>query len=280
MSTRSLSALVSASLVLLLVACGKKEEAPPAPAADKPAAAVYDTDAEKVVNVYNWSDYIEPTVLEDFTKETGINVNYDVMDSNEMLETKLLAGHTGYDVVVPSASFLARQIKAGVFQKLDKSKLDESQEPRSESCTAKLAVFDPGNEHAVNYMWGTVGRRLQRRQDHRGHEGCPGRQLARCSIRKSSRNSPECGVSVLDAPSEMVGTVLIYLGKDPNSEKPEDLAAAEEGADVGSPVHPPHQLLASTSKISPTARSAWRSAGRGDVAYRRATAPTRTRPAP
>ena len=103
MSTRSLSALVSASCLFLLVACGKKEEAPP-PAADAPPAPVYDTDAEKVVNVYNWSDYIEPTVLEDFEKETGIKVNYEVMDSNELLETKLVAGRTGYDVVVPSAS--------------------------------------------------------------------------------------------------------------------------------------------------------------------------------
>src|SRR5678815_6055140 len=89
MSTRSLSALVSASCLLLLVACGKKEEAPPPAAAAAPAATVYDTDAEKVVNVYNWSDYIEPTVLEAFTKETGVTVNYEVMDSNELLETKL-----------------------------------------------------------------------------------------------------------------------------------------------------------------------------------------------
>ena len=125
MSTRSLSALVSASCLLLLVACGKKEEAPP-PAAAAPAAPVYDTDAEKVVNVYNWSDYIEPTVIEAFTKETGVTVNYEVMDSNELLETKLVAGRTGYDVVVPSANFLARQIKSGIYQKLDKSKLDSS----------------------------------------------------------------------------------------------------------------------------------------------------------
>ena len=96
-----------------------------------PAAPVVDTDAEKVVNVYNWSDYIEPAVLEDFTKETGVKVNYEVMDSNELLETKLVAGRTGYDVVVPSASFLARQIKAGIYQKLDKSKLAEPQESRS-----------------------------------------------------------------------------------------------------------------------------------------------------
>src|SRR3954468_18861612 len=156
MSTRSLSALVSASCILFLVACGKKQEAPPpAPDAPAPAPAV-DTDAEKVVNVYNWSDYIDPSALEDFTKETGVKVNYEVMDSNELLETKLVAGRTGYDVVVPSASFLARQIKAGVYQKLDKSKLPglKNLDP---DITKRLEVFDPGNEYAVNYMWGTSG---------------------------------------------------------------------------------------------------------------------------
>ncbi|MFL6574669.1 MAG: extracellular solute-binding protein, partial [Burkholderiales bacterium] len=153
MSTRSLSALVSASCILLLVACSKKEEAPPPATESATAAPAVETDAEKVVNVYNWSDYIDPTALEDFTKETGVNVNYEVMDSNELLETKLVAGRTGYDVVVPSASFLARQIKAGVYQKLDKSKLDNLKN-LDPDITKRLEVFDPGNEHAVNYMWG------------------------------------------------------------------------------------------------------------------------------
>ena len=157
----------------MLVACGKKEEPPP-PAAATPAAPTYDTDAEKVVNVYNWSDYIEPTVLEDFTKETGITVNYEVMDSNELLETKLVAGRTGYDVVVPSASFLARQITAGVYQKLDKSKLDNLKNLDPE-ITKKLEVFDPANEHAVNYMWGTSGVAFNEGKIAEAHEGCPGR---------------------------------------------------------------------------------------------------------
>src|SRR5690349_9905934 len=125
MVTRSLSALVSTSALLLLVACGKKEEAPK-PAADGAAAPkveAFDTDADKVVNVYNWSDYIGPRVLEQFTQDTGIKVQYEVIGSNESLETKLLAGRTGYDVVVASASFLARQIKQSIYQKLDKTKL-------------------------------------------------------------------------------------------------------------------------------------------------------------
>src|ERR1041384_2139733 len=111
---------------------------------------------QRIVNVYNWSDYIDPSVLEDFTKETGIKVKYDTFDSNDMLETKLLAGRTGYDVVVPTAYFLARQIKAGVFQKLDKSKLPNLINVWDE-IAKRLAVYDPGNQYAVNYMWGTTG---------------------------------------------------------------------------------------------------------------------------
>src|ERR1051325_4695465 len=111
---------------------------------------------EQVVNFYNWSDYIDAAVLEEFTKETGIKVKYDTFDSNDMLETKLLAGRTGYDVVVPTAYFLARQIKAGVFQKLDKAKLKNLGNAWDE-ISARLAGYDPGNQYAVNYMWGTTG---------------------------------------------------------------------------------------------------------------------------
>ena len=111
---------------------------------------------EKVVNVFNWSDYIDTSILEDFTKETGIKVVYDVFDSNEILETKLLAGGSGYDVVVPSGHFLARQIEAGVFQKLDKSKLPNISN-MWDMVTEHTATYDPGNEYSVNYMWGTTG---------------------------------------------------------------------------------------------------------------------------
>src|SRR5215468_1523238 len=111
---------------------------------------------ERFVNVYNWSDYIEPTVLDDFTKETGIRVRYDTFDSNDTLETKLLAGKSGYDVVVPTAYFLERQIKAGIFQKLDKAKLPNLANMWPE-ITQQLAKYDPGNDYAVNYMWGTTG---------------------------------------------------------------------------------------------------------------------------
>ena len=111
---------------------------------------------ERVVNIYNWSDYIDPDVLTRFSKETGIKVQYDTFDSNDTLETKLLAGKSGYDVVVPSAYFLERQIKAGVFQKLDKSKLRNLGNVWPD-IAKRLAVYDPGNQYAVNYMWGTTG---------------------------------------------------------------------------------------------------------------------------
>ena len=226
MSTRSLSALVSASCLLLLVACGKKEEAPP-PTAAAPAAPAVDTDAEKVVNVYNWSDYIDPEVLKSFEAETGVKVNYEVMDSNELLETKLVAGRTGYDVVVPSASFLARQIKAGVYQKLDKSKLDNLKN-LDPDITKRLEVFDPGNEHAVNYMWGTSGVAYNVEAIKAAMPDAPVDSFAMFWDPKVVSKFAKCGVSVLDAPSEVVGTVMIYLGKDANSENPEDLKAAEK----------------------------------------------------
>jgi putrescine transport system substrate-binding protein len=225
MFTRSLSALVSASCLLLLISCGKKEEAPP-PAAATAAPAV-DTDAEKIVNVYNWSDYIEPSVLEDFEKETGVKVNYEVMDSNELLETKLVAGRTGYDVVVPSASFLARQIKAGIYQKLDRSKLPNLKN-LDPDITKRLEVFDPGNEHAVNYMWGTSGVAYNEEAINAAMPNAPVDSFAMFWDPKVISKFAKCGVSVLDAPSEVIGTVMIYLGRDANSEKPEDLAAAEK----------------------------------------------------
>src|SRR3974390_1201880 len=110
----------------------------------------------KVVNVYNWSDYIDPAVLDASTKETGIKGRYDTFDANETLETKLLAGKSGYDVVVPTGYFLQRQIAAGVFQKLDKSKLPNLVNVWPQ-IAEKLAFYDPGNQYAVNYMWGTTG---------------------------------------------------------------------------------------------------------------------------
>ena len=222
----------------MLVGCGSKppagQETGPAgaaPAAGTPSASAVngpvDNGEEKVLNVYNWSDYIDPTVLEDFTRETGIKVNYDVFDSNEVLETKLLAGSTGYDIVVPSASFLERQIKAGVFQKLDKARLPNLKNLDPE-ITQRIAQHDPGNEHSVNYLWGTSGVGYNAAKIKERMADAPVDSFAMFYDPKVVAKFKDCGVTLLDAPSEVVGTVLIYLGKDANSEKPEDLAAAEK----------------------------------------------------
>jgi putrescine transport system substrate-binding protein len=221
---RQISAL--AALSMMLVACGGKPADTAAPA-DAAAAPAVDTDEEKVVNVYNWSDYIEPTVIEAFEKETGLKVNYEVMDSNELLETKLLAGRTGYDVVVPSASFLARQITANIYQKLDKSKLPNYKNLDAD-ITKRLEAFDPGNQYAVNYMWGTSGVGYNEAKINEAMPNAPVDSFAMFFDPKVAKNFEKCGISILDAPSEVVGAVLIYLGKDANSENVEDLKAAEK----------------------------------------------------
>ena len=211
-------ALTVLASAMLLAACSKPAEAPEASA----AAA----EEEKVLNVYNWSDYIEASVIEGFTKETGIKVQYDVFDSNEMLETKLLAGNTGYDIVVPSASFLNRQLQAGVHQKLDKSLLPNLKNI-DPSIAQRIEAFDKGNEHSVNYMWGTSGVGYNVKKIAERMKDAPVDSFAMFYDPKVVSKFADCGVTILDAPSEVIGTVLIYLGKDANSEKPEDLAAAE-----------------------------------------------------
>ena len=216
--------LVGLAAAIALAGCGKKEEPAPAATAQAPAAAPAE---EKVVNVYNWSDYIDEEMLKAFTKETGIKVNYDVFDNNEVLQTKLLAGNTGYDVVVPSASFLEVQIKAGVFQKLDRSKLPNWQY-LDKDILARVARHDPGNQYAVNHMWGTdaLGYNVKKLK-----AVAPDAPLNSWKVLFDpawASKFKDCGISILDAPDEVVGVVLAYLGKDPNSENLEDLKLAED----------------------------------------------------
>ncbi len=217
----------------MLVGCGKKAEysssaAKPAETAGTEApAAGPASNEEKVVNVYNWSDYIDPKTLEAFTKETGIKVNYDVFDSNEVLQTKLLAGNTGYDVVVPSASFLELQIKAGVFQKLDKSKLPNWKNLDAD-ILKRVALHDPGNQYAVNHMWGTDALGYNIDKIKAIDPNAPLDSWNMLFDPKEAAKFKDCGISVLDAPDEVIGVALAYLGKDPNSEKAEDLKAAED----------------------------------------------------
>jgi putrescine transport system substrate-binding protein len=195
-------------------------------AAIAPAAA--QAKKERIVNVYNWSDYIAPTIIEDFSKQTGIKVRYDTFDSNDTLETKLLAGKSGYDVVVPTAYFLERQIKAGIFQKLDKAKLPNLANMWPE-ITGRLAKYDPGNQYAVNYMWGTTGV---------GYNAKKARDVLGSDARIDSWDvvfKPEmlakfkdCGVHMLDSSDDILPAALHYLGLDPNSSKEADLQKAAD----------------------------------------------------
>ena len=187
------------------------------------------------VNFLNWSDYIDPTVLEEFTKATGIKVKYDTFDSNDVLETKLLAGRSGYDVVVPTAYFLERQIQAGVFQKLDKSKLPNLVHAWDE-ITRRLAAHDPGNQYAVNYMWGTtgIGFNVKKTREILGDAG----KIDSWDIVFKPENLAkfkDCGVHMLDTPDDTLSAALKYLRLDPNTRDPADI---EKAADVLMKVRP------------------------------------------
>jgi putrescine transport system substrate-binding protein len=178
---------------------------------------------ERVVNYYNWSDYIDPTVFDDFTKQTGITVRYDTFDSNDTLEAKLLAGKSGYDVVVPTAYFLARQITAGIFQKLDKSKLPNLSHVWPDIAN-RLAVSDPGNLYAVNYMWGTtgIGYNVKKAKEILG----PGATIDSWDYvfdPDKIAKFKNCGIHLLDSSDDIMTAGLHYLHLDPNSSDPGDL---------------------------------------------------------
>ena len=239
MSTALRSIYLGAVLAAMLAGCsgGSKSSspsdnsAPPAVVTGKPSTTTSSTpgatDAEKVVNVYNWSDYIDPSVIADFQKESGIKVNYDVFDSNEVLETKLLTGHSNYDVVVPSGPFLAHQLQAGVFQKLNKALLP-NWKYLDPGVLAKEAQYDPDNADSVTYMWITSGPGYNVAKINERLPNAPVDSWAMLYDPAVVSKFKDCGVSLLDAPTEVIPTVLIYLGKDPNSNSIEDLQAAEK----------------------------------------------------
>jgi len=183
---------------------------------------------ERVVNIYNWSDYIDPAMLKKFTEETGIRVVYDTYDNNEIIESKLLAGKSGYDVVVPTGPTVQRLIRAGVLKELDKAALPNLKHAWPE-IAARLATYDPGNRHAVNYMWGTTGL---------GVNVAKARQALGPDVKLDSLDllmKPElasklksCGIMILDAAEDVLPAALRYIGRDPDSKAPADLQAAAE----------------------------------------------------
>ncbi len=182
--------------------------------------------AAPTVHIYNWSDYIGQTTLADFEKETGIKPLYDVFDSNETLEGKLLAGRSGYDVVVPSNHFLGKQIKAGAFQKLDKSLLPNWQN-LDPALLKRLNKNDPGNQYAVPYLWGTngIGYNVDKVKAVLGTDKID--SWAMLFEPENIKKLSACGVAFLDSPDEMLPAVLNYMGLDPNSTNPADYKKAE-----------------------------------------------------
>jgi putrescine transport system substrate-binding protein len=190
---------------------------------------------ERTVNFYNWSNYMAPGVLEDFTRETGIKVVYDTFDANETLETRLLAGKSGYDVVVPTAYFLQRQITANIFQKLDRSKLPNLANAWP-VVTQRLAIYDPGNQYAANYMWGTtgIGYNVKAVQKILGNDA----GIDSWDIVFKPENLAkfrDCGIHMLDSADDIFPAALGYLGLDPNSTRQADL---EKAADLVLKIRP------------------------------------------
>ncbi len=212
--------LTAASLMLAVAACGKKESPEQA---QQPGAAAQE---EKVLHVFNWSDYIAEDTVPNFEKQTGIKVTYDVFDSNDVLETRLLAGNSGFDLVVPSASFLERQIKAGVFQKLDKSQIPNLQHMDADIMN-RVGLHDPNNEYSVPYLWGTTGIGYNEDKIKKIFGDATPDSWNYIFDPKNAAKLKDCGISLLDAPDELLKIVLAWIGRDPNSQKEEDLKAAE-----------------------------------------------------
>ncbi|MGU3539276.1 polyamine ABC transporter substrate-binding protein [Methylobacterium sp. A54F] len=178
---------------------------------------------ERVVNIYNWSDYIDPGVLEAFTRETGIRVVYDTYDNNEILETKLLAGRSGYDVVVPSGPYLQRLIRAGAFQPLDKAKLPNLANAWPE-IAARLSAYDPGNAYAVDYMWGTTGLGLNLKAvRERLGASQPLNTWNLVLNPASAAKLKDCGIMMLDSPEDLIPSLLPAYGLKADSKRWDDL---------------------------------------------------------
>ncbi|HZP19915.1 MAG TPA: polyamine ABC transporter substrate-binding protein [Bauldia sp.] len=201
---------------------------------------------DRVVNVYNWSDYVGEGVLEDFTKATGIKVVYDVYDSMEVLETKLLAGGSGYDIVVPTDRNLARLIQAGVIAKLDKSKIPNLSH-QWDAIEKRLENYDPGTEHSTDYMWGTTGIGYNIAKVKAAMPDAPVDSWKLVFDPDTAARFKDCGIYFLDSADDMFPAALAYLGLNPNSKEQADL---EKAADLLAKVAPFVQKYNSSEYIN------------------------------
>lgn len=181
---------------------------------------------EKVLNVYNWADYIGPDTISGFEKEYGIKVNYDLYDSTEVVEAKLLAGRTGYDVVIHSARYSARLIPIGVYQPLQKDKLPlwGNLDPW---VLEVMSGYDPGNTYGMPYMWGSTGYAINIDMVKARMPDAPLGSAAMLFDPNVISKFADCGVSFIDEPTDVIPMVLQYLGHDPNSLAPEDMEEVE-----------------------------------------------------
>jgi putrescine transport system substrate-binding protein len=188
--------------------------------------AAADSGSSKVLNLYIWSDYLAPNTLADFEKQTGIKIHVAYYDTNETLETKLLAGSSGYDIVVPTASYFERLIKAGAFTALDKSRLPNLKNMDPE-LMQKVKQNDPDNGHGVIYLWGTNGIGYNEKMVKALMPDAPLDSWRMVFDPAVASKLSKCGISVLDSPAEMLRAVYSYMGKDPNSQSADDLVQAE-----------------------------------------------------
>jgi putrescine transport system substrate-binding protein len=217
--------LLTALCVLALAACGKKEEAPQATVS---AAAPVNTE-EKVLNIYNWPDYITQDMVANFEKETGIKVNYQTFENNEALQAKLIAGNSGYDLVVPGAVFAKSQIEAGLLRPLDKAKIPNlaNLDP---AIMAKLDKVDPGNTHLIPWAWSftTVGINKAKVAKALGNTPMPENAWDLVFNPSYTSKLKSCGIAYLDSPTEIMPPALHYIGKDAYSADAADHKAAGE----------------------------------------------------
>ena len=181
---------------------------------------------EPVVNVYNWADYIGQTTLSDFEREYGIKVNYDVYDASPTVDAKLMAGRSGYDVVVHSAGYSSRLQEVGIYRPLDRSQLTNWHHLDADLLD-QFALFDPGNRYGVPYMWGTTGFAYNEAIILSRMPDAPVGSARMLFDPEVVSRFADCGISILEAPTEVIPMALMYLGRDPNSLAPEDLKAAE-----------------------------------------------------
>jgi putrescine transport system substrate-binding protein len=241
-TSRTAKPLVAAAFAALLAVAGL---APAALAAEP---------EPKILNIYNWSDYIADDTIANFEKETGIKVNYDNYDSNEVLHAKLVAGKTGYDIVVPSAHFAKQQIEAGLFQKLDRAQLSNwgNLDP---AILAQMAKVDPGNQYLVDWLWGyvTVGINVAKVKKALGTMPMPENPWALLFDPQYASKLKSCGVNFLDSASEVLPVALLYVGKPGYSRSAADYAAA---ADLLRKVRPSVTRFSSSGYINDLADGA------------------------